>query len=76
MDWGICRIAAHICCLCCPTIEFCGIFSGIVKLVVNGFVANVSIGIVPLFCFTFLGNSVPDPVACGTDPRSVCGAHG
>ena len=37
---------SYICCLCCPTIGFCGNSTGIVELVVNGFVANVGIGIV------------------------------
>ena len=38
---------SDICCLCCPTMEFCGIPTDIVELAVNGFGANVGIGIVP-----------------------------
>ena len=38
---------SYICCLSCPTMQFCGNSTGIVELVVNGCVANVGIGIVP-----------------------------
>ena len=29
-----------------------------------------------LLCLSSLAKRVPDPVACGTDPRSLCDAHG
>ena len=40
-----------ICCLCCPTIEFNENCTGIEELIVDGLLANVGIGIVPLFLF-------------------------
>ena len=39
--------SSDICCLCCPTIEFCGISTGNNELTVDGLLANVGIGIVP-----------------------------
>ena len=75
VHWGSCRIAAPIfCCLCCPTIEFFGNSTGINELIVDGLLANVGIGIVSLSCLSSLVK-VPDPVACGTDPRSLCVAQ-
>ena len=41
---------SDICCLCCPTTQFCGNSTSIVELVVNGLDAKVGIGIVPQFC--------------------------
>ena len=38
--------SSDICCLCCPTMEFCGISTGNVELMVDGLLANVGIGIV------------------------------
>ena len=66
--------SSDICCLSCPTKEFCGKSIGIVELIVDGLLANVGIGIVPLFCSSSLAERVSVPVACGTDPRSLCGA--
>ena len=63
--------SSDICGLCCQTIEFCGISTGIVELVVNGLVANVGIGIVPPFRSSSLATEVPDPIARETDPVSV-----
>ena len=40
-----------------------------------GLPANVGIGIVSPVCLSSLGNRVSDPVSCGTDPRSLCGAQ-
>ena len=62
---------SDICCLCCPTIEFCGISTGINELMVDGRLANVGIGIVPLFCSSSLAKEVRVPVACGTDSVSL-----
>ena len=62
---------SNICYLCCPKKEFRGNPTGIVELAVNGFVANVGIGIVPLFCLSSLVKIDPVPVACGTTPRSL-----
>ena len=71
VDNEICRIAA-------PTFAvfavLCGNSTGISELIVGGLPANVGIGIVPLFCLSSLVNKVPVPVACGTDPRSLCDA--
>ena len=40
---------------------------------VDGLLANVGIGIVPLFCLSSLAKGVPVPVACGTDScLSLC----
>ena len=62
---------SDICCLCGPTIEFCKNFTGTVELMVDGLLANVGIGIVPLFCLSSLVKGVPDTGACWTDPRSL-----
>ena len=67
--------SSDICCLCYSTIEFCGISTSITELIVDGLPANVGIGIVSLFCLSPLAKRVPDRVACGTDPRSLCGAQ-
>ena len=67
--------SSSICCLCCPTIEFFGNSTGIKELMVDDLLANVGIGIVSLLCLSFLAKEVPDPAACGTDPRSLCGAQ-
>ena len=77
--WGsgnLSNCSSDICCLCCPTKEFCGNPTGINELTVDGLPATVSIGIVSLFCLSSLAKRVPDPVACGIDPRSLCGAQG
>ena len=38
---------------------------------VDGLLANVSIGIVPLIRSSSLAKEVPVPIACGTDPVSL-----
>ena len=43
------KCSSGICCLCCPTIEFCGTFTGNNELIVDGFLTTVGTGIVP-FC--------------------------
>ena len=63
--------SSDICFLCCPTIEFCGMSTSIDELMFDGLVANVGIGIVPLFCSSSLAKEVLVPVACGTDPVSL-----
>ena len=50
-----------ICCLCCPTIEFCGISAGVHELEVDGLPANVGMRIVPLFCLSSLVKKRPRP---------------
>ena len=45
--------------------------TGINELIFDGFVANVGIGIVPLFCSASLAKEVSVPVVCGTDPVSL-----
>ena len=66
---------SDICCLCCPTMGFCG-NSSISELMADGLLANVGIGIVPLFCSSSLAKEVPVPIACGTDPRSLRDVQG
>ena len=63
--------SSDICCLCCPTMEFCGISTGIDELMVDGLLANICIGIVPLFCTSSLVKEVPVPIARGTDSVSL-----
>ena len=63
--------SSDICFLCCPTIEFCGMSTGINELMFDGFVANVGIEIVPLFCSSSLAKEISFPVVCGTDPVSL-----
>ena len=45
--------------------------TGIIELIVVGFFANVCIGIVSLLRLSSLAKRVPNPVAFGTDPRSL-----
>ena len=54
--------SSEICCLCLPTIEFCGTPTGITELIVDGLLSNVGIGIVSLLCLSSLAKRVPDPV--------------
>ena len=65
----MCRefVELQFCCLFLSTIEFCGISTGFQELMVDGLLANVRIGIVPLICSSFLATSLPvtDPVALG-----------
>ena len=67
-DWGsgnLLNCCSEICCLCCPTKEFCGNSTG------------TSCKCRHWNCVsTLVVIWVPDPVACGTDPRSLCGAQG
>ena len=46
-------------------------FHGVNELMVDGFLANVGIGIVPLFCSLSLAKEVLVLVACGTDSVSL-----
>ena len=50
--------SSDICCLCCPTIEFCGISTRNNELMVHDLLANVGIGILPLFCSPSLAKEV------------------
>ena len=43
---------SDICCLCCPTKEFCGNSTGINEMTVDGLPANVGIGNVPQCCLS------------------------
>ena len=56
--------------------EFCGISTGIIELMVDGLLASVGIGIVPLFCSSSLARKVPVPIVCGTDPVSLVSYNG
>ena len=56
---------------CCPTIEFSGMSTGKNELVVDGLLANVGIGIVPLFRSSSFAKELPVPIACGTDSFSL-----
>ena len=58
--------------LCCPTIEFCGKSTSVAELVVNGFVANVGIGIVPWISLSSLVWIVFVIPASGTASRFLC----
>ena len=51
----------------CPAIEFCGISTGNNELMVDGLLAKVGIGIVPLIRSSSIATGVPvtDPVALG-----------
>ena len=60
--------SSYICCLCCPSIGFCGISTGINELMVNGLPANVGIGIVPLLCLSSLAKEAPANVGIGIVP--------
>ena len=42
---------------------------------VDGLLANVGVGIVPLFCLSSLAIRVTDLGGCETDSRSLCGAQ-
>ena len=53
-------------------IKFCGNSTCNNELKVKGLLANVGIGIVPLFCLSSLVNKIPVLVPCGTDPCSLC----
>ena len=55
--------------------EFCGISTGVNELMVDGFLAHVGIGIVPLFCSSSLANEVSVPIARGTDSVSLLVSH-
>ena len=46
--------SSDICCLCCPTIEFCGISTGNYELIVDGLLANVGIELCPYFALHLL----------------------
>ena len=41
MEKNLSNWSSDICCLCCPTIELCGISTGIKELMVGGLLANV-----------------------------------
>ena len=58
-------------CLRCPTTGFCRISTGIDELMVDGLVANVGIGIVPLYCSSSLVKEVFVLIAGGTDSVSL-----
>ena len=60
--------SSDICCLCCPTLEFCGILTGENELMVDGLLANVGIGIVPLIRSSSLATSLPE---ADSVPRGV-----
>ena len=53
---------------------FCGISTSIDELMVDGLLANIGIGIVPLFCSSSLAKEVPVPIARGTDSVSLRGS--
>ena len=72
VEGNLSNCISDICCLCCPTIGFCGISTGINELIVDGLLANIGIGIVPLFCSSSLAKDVPVPIARGTDSFSLC----
>ena len=65
--WNLSNCSSDICCLCCPTTEFCGISTGNNELMVDGLPANVGTGTVPSFRSSSLATSLPvtDPVALG-----------
>ena len=56
---------SDLCCLCCPTIEFCGLSTGNNESMV---LANVGIGLVALVRSSSLAAGVPVPICTGTDP--------
>ena len=62
--------SSGICCLCCPTIVFCGISTGNNELMADGLLANVGIGTVPFFRSSPLTTRVPSPICIGTDPAA------
>ena len=62
--------SSDICCLCCPTIAFCGISTGKNELIADGILANVGIGTVPFFRSSSLATGVPSPKSIGTDPAA------
>ena len=77
-DWGLKNLSncsSEICCLCSPTIEFCGNSTGIKELTLDGLLANVGIGIVSLFCLSSFAKRVPVLEAWGIDLHSLCGAQ-
>ena len=60
--------SSDICCLCCPSTDVGGMSTGHYELVVDGLLANVGIGIVPLLRSSSLVTRVPVPICTGTDP--------
>ena len=60
--------SSDICCLCCPTIELCGISTGLQDLMVDGLLANVRIGIVLPIRSSSLPTGAPVQIRTGTSP--------
>ena len=50
---------------------FCGMSTGNNELMVDGLLANIGIGIVPLCCSSSLSKEVNVPLARGTDAVSL-----
>ena len=51
--------SSGICCLCCPTIDLCGISTGTQELTVSGLLANIGIGIVLPILSSSLATGLP-----------------
>ena len=63
--------SSDICFLCCPTIELCGISTGLQDLMVDGQLANVGIGIVFPIRSSSLARGAPVLVSTGTSPVAL-----
>ena len=63
--------SSDICCLCCPTIECCGILTGKKEFMVDGLPVNIGIAIVLAIISSSLSTSVPALPCTGTAPVAV-----
>ena len=68
-DSGFCRMAVPI--FAVFAVQPCGISIGVDEIMVDCLLANIGIGIVPLFCSSSPAKVVPVPIARGTDSVSA-----
>ena len=59
--------SSDICCLYCPTTDLRNIHQKY-ELMVDGFLVNVGIGIVPLIRSSSIAKRIPVPICTGIDP--------
>ena len=74
--WELSNCTSYICCLCCPTIEFCGNSTRITELKVDGLPAHVGIGNCLHFVCHLLWWESLSLLRVKLTPRSPCGAQG
>ena len=65
------NLSSDICCLCCPAMEFCGIFTGKKEFMVDGLLSDIGIVIVLPIRSSPLATGCPVLTCTGIAPEAL-----